>query len=248
VHSGLRAIGYATRMLLPLFITCDTLDFSHSVGSANSPWSAVFIYERYPLGLGFTEQAYERMHEILPAVLDTIRQCPCEAGCPCCVGKPLRGYTTWNVERGEASIPSKAAAQMILELLGDGSALRPLQRLTKGGATATEATCAGDWVDARAGVAPSHRAEPQTEYPQPERGRTRHSRCSRAPSAAGFNALRKASPRLPEEVCVRSPTGLPAAGMSRQAELAATAFLGWSPPPSFGAQGGAGGAASRSGK
>ena len=120
VHSGLRGIGYATRMLLPMFITCDTLDFSHTVGSANSPWNAVFIYERYPLGLGFTQRAYELLHQIMPAVLEHIRLCPCEEGCPCCVGKPLRQYSTWNVERGEAHIPSKAAALMIMEgLLGD---------------------------------------------------------------------------------------------------------------------------------
>jgi len=123
-HSGLRGIGYATRMLLPLFMTCDTLDFSHSIGSANSPWNAIFIYERYPHGLGFTQKAYERLHEIMPMVLANIRQCECKDGCPCCVGKPLRQYTTWNVERGEASIPSKASAIMILEgLLGDGSNL-----------------------------------------------------------------------------------------------------------------------------
>ena len=123
-HSGLRAIGYATRMLLPLFMTCDTLDFSHSIGSANSAWNAIFIYERYPLGLGFTEKAFDNLHAIMPAVLDTVRNCPCEDGCPCCVGKPLRQYATWNVERGEASIPSKASALMILEgLLGDGSGL-----------------------------------------------------------------------------------------------------------------------------
>lgn len=120
-HSGLRGVGYATRMILPLFLTCDTLDFSHTVGSVNSPWNAVFIYERYPHGLGFTEKAYGRLHEILPAVLEQIRQCPCAEGCPCCVGKPLRQFTCWNVERGEAAIPSKAAARMILEgLLGDG--------------------------------------------------------------------------------------------------------------------------------
>ncbi len=119
-HSGLRAIGYATRMLLPLFMTCDTLDFSHSIGSVNSEWNAIFVYERYPHGLGFTEKAYERMHEIAPRVLGNIRQCPCEDGCPSCVGKPLRQYTVWNVERGEASIPSKAAALMILDgMLGD---------------------------------------------------------------------------------------------------------------------------------
>jgi len=124
VHSGLRGIGYAVRMLLPLFMTCDTSDFSHSIGSANSEWNAIFIYERYPLGLGFTEKAYERLSEILPAAYDAIRTCPCEAGCPCCVGKPLRQETVWNVERGEASIPSKASALMILELLiGDGSDL-----------------------------------------------------------------------------------------------------------------------------
>ena len=119
--SGLRGIGYGTRMLLPLFMTCDTLSFSHTVGSVNSPWNAVFVYERYPLGLGFTEKAYDVLDEILPRVLENIQRCPCDAGCPCCVGKPLRQYTTWSVERGEGSIPSKAAAGMILEgLLAEG--------------------------------------------------------------------------------------------------------------------------------
>jgi DEAD/DEAH box helicase domain-containing protein len=119
-HAGLRGIGYATRMLLPLFITCDTLDFSHTIGSVNSPWNAIFIYERYRLGLGYTKRAYELLGRIMPAVLDGIRACPCEDGCPCCVGKPLRPYAVWNVERGEASVPSKAAARMILQgFLGD---------------------------------------------------------------------------------------------------------------------------------
>ncbi|OPZ84519.1 MAG: ski2-like helicase [bacterium ADurb.Bin429] len=122
--NGLRGVGYAARMLLPLFITCDTLDFSHTVGSINSPWNALFIYERYPRGLGFTEKAYEHLHKLLPAVLTAIKACPCAEGCPCCTGKPLRGELVWNPERGEAAIPNKAAAIMILEgLLGDGSNL-----------------------------------------------------------------------------------------------------------------------------
>ncbi|MHC4561282.1 MAG: DEAD/DEAH box helicase [Planctomycetota bacterium] len=115
VHAGLRGIGYGTRILLPLFITCDTLDFSHTIGSVNSPWQSIFIYERFRLGLGYTRKAYEMLDVIMPAVLDNIRNCPCEDGCPCCVGKPLRQYAVWNVERGEASIPSKQAALMILE-------------------------------------------------------------------------------------------------------------------------------------
>ncbi|NQU44938.1 DUF1998 domain-containing protein, partial [bacterium] len=123
-HQGLRGIGYALRMLLPLFMTCDTRDLSHSVGSVNSPWNAIFVFERYPHGLGFTEKAYHLLHRIVPAVREHIGNCPCEDGCPCCVGKPLRQFTTWNVERGEANIPSKKAALMILDgLLGDGSSI-----------------------------------------------------------------------------------------------------------------------------
>jgi len=116
-YAGLRALGYGTRLLLPLFVTCETLDFSHTVGCNNSPWQTTFIHERYPLGLGFTERAYERLGEIMPALLTRIRECKCRDGCPCCVGKPLRQTATRNVELGEGSIPSKRAARMILELL-----------------------------------------------------------------------------------------------------------------------------------
>jgi DEAD/DEAH box helicase domain-containing protein len=122
--SGLRGIGYATRMLLPLFITCTTLDFSHTVGGVNSPWNAIFVYERYPHGLGFSQKAYDCLDDLMPAVRENIRTCACAQGCPACVGKPLRQYTTWNVERGEASIPSKQAALMILDgLLGKETVL-----------------------------------------------------------------------------------------------------------------------------
>ena len=123
-HRGLRGIGYATRMILPLFVRCQTLDFSHTIGAMNAPWQTIFVYERYPHGLGFTERAYEIAGRLLPAVYEHVKACDCRDGCPCCVGKPLRQYTTWNVERGEASIPSKKATLMILEgLLGDGSSL-----------------------------------------------------------------------------------------------------------------------------
>jgi DEAD/DEAH box helicase domain-containing protein len=119
-HSGLPGIGYAMRMLLPLLMTCDTLDFSHSIGSVNSPWQSIFVYERFPHGLGFTAKAYENMHILLPMVLDHISNCQCDDGCPCCVGKPVRQYNDWYVDRHEAWVPSKASSIMILEgLLGD---------------------------------------------------------------------------------------------------------------------------------
>jgi hypothetical protein len=119
-HAGLRGIGYAVRGILPLFVSCDTRDFSHTIGSVNSPWNALFIYERFPLGLGFTRRAYESAERILRSARDAIRGCSCADGCPCCVGKPLRGFSSWNVERGEGSIPCKDASLMILDGIFSG--------------------------------------------------------------------------------------------------------------------------------
>ncbi|MBI5834843.1 MAG: DEAD/DEAH box helicase [Armatimonadetes bacterium] len=117
VRNGLRGIGYATRLMLPLFCVCETLELSHSVGCVNSPPQAVFIYERVPLGMGATRRAFDRLETIMPAVLAHLHACDCEDGCPLCVGKPLRQYTTWNIERGEASVPSKSAAIWLLEAM-----------------------------------------------------------------------------------------------------------------------------------
>jgi DEAD/DEAH box helicase domain-containing protein len=118
-YAGLRGIGYAVRMVLPLFVSAETLDFSHSVGSRNTPWHTLFVYERHPRGLGFVEKAYEILEDILEVVYQRVRDCRCADGCPCCVGKPLRGETSWNIERGEGSIPSRRASLSVLEgLLG----------------------------------------------------------------------------------------------------------------------------------
>jgi len=118
-YAGLRGLGYAIRMALPLFVSAETLDFSHSVGSRNTPWHTVFVYERHPRGLGYVEKAYEILEDILEMVYQHVRDCPCQDGCPCCVGKPLRQESTWNIERGEGSIPSRLATLRVLEgLLG----------------------------------------------------------------------------------------------------------------------------------
>jgi len=212
-HAGLRGIGYATRMLLPAFMTCDTLDFSHSIGSANSEWNAIFVYERYPHGLGFTEKAFERLHEIMPAVLDAVRTCDCDDGCPCCVGKPLRQYTTWNVERGEGSIPSKAAARMILEgLLGDGTRLQMPAR----GALSDDEAAASSRLEQALGrrlermrePAVFHAIEPRvaTRYPdaEPREGLDRADAATRRQRRTEFHRdLRK---RLAKHL---GPDGLP---------------------------------------
>ncbi|MBI1875321.1 MAG: DEAD/DEAH box helicase [Acidobacteria bacterium] len=51
----------------------------------------IFVYDNYPGGIGFSRPLYDMSHELLRHTRELIAQCPCEAGCPSCVG-PV-GYT-----------------------------------------------------------------------------------------------------------------------------------------------------------
>jgi DEAD/DEAH box helicase domain-containing protein len=48
--------------------------------------SGIYAYDNYPGGIGLAESLAHRLSELLHAALDLIRACPCEEGCPSCVG------------------------------------------------------------------------------------------------------------------------------------------------------------------
>ncbi len=56
---------------------------------ANTGMPTITVYERTPGGVGYAEQLFESMPEVLQAALDLVTQCPCENGCPACVGPVL---------------------------------------------------------------------------------------------------------------------------------------------------------------
>ncbi|MCU0286367.1 MAG: DEAD/DEAH box helicase [Acidobacteria bacterium] len=68
----------------------------------------IYIYDSYPNGIGFSEVLFERAVEIFEKVLDAIKQCSCERGCPSCVGPPVRSNDN-----------QKDAARFIISLLLD---------------------------------------------------------------------------------------------------------------------------------
>ncbi len=68
----------------------------------------IYIYDSYPNGIGFAEVLYQRCQEILEKVLDAVKQCECERGCPSCVGPPIRSNDN-----------HKDAAQFVVSLLLD---------------------------------------------------------------------------------------------------------------------------------
>jgi DEAD/DEAH box helicase domain-containing protein len=47
---------------------------------------AIFIYDNYPGGIGFSRPLYEMHGVLLARTRDLIAGCPCDCGCPSCVG------------------------------------------------------------------------------------------------------------------------------------------------------------------
>lgn len=49
----------------------------------------IFIYDRYPGGVGFGEDLFNHHHDFLHLAAQLVANCKCERGCPSCVGPPI---------------------------------------------------------------------------------------------------------------------------------------------------------------
>ncbi len=112
---GMLGIANVLVDIVPLYVLCDYADIGCVVDSGNHGAPSIFIYDRYPGGLGFAHKAHELIEDILQACVFLIRHCPCEDGCPSCVGSTARNFVHYDAE-GEARerIPDKEAALVIL--------------------------------------------------------------------------------------------------------------------------------------
>ncbi|MCX6553930.1 MAG: DEAD/DEAH box helicase [Candidatus Aminicenantes bacterium] len=68
----------------------------------------IFIFDKYPGGVGFSETLYDKGKALLEKALEIIESCPCPSGCPSCVSPAIRAQGN-----------HKSAARFILKLLLD---------------------------------------------------------------------------------------------------------------------------------
>jgi DEAD/DEAH box helicase domain-containing protein len=109
------AIANVLTEVLPFMVMCDTGDIGSMVDLANNGAPSLFVFDKYPGGLGFAHRAFERVEELLAAARDLIAACPCEAGCPSCVGAPLPPNSQLDPDTsGKGRIPDKEGALVIL--------------------------------------------------------------------------------------------------------------------------------------
>lgn len=89
IRSGLSALRHLLHHLAPLFILCDFND----LGSFIEPRSAlsqrqptIVFYDTFQGGLGYSPQFFENLFPWLQTAYEVVTRCPCQDGCPACVG------------------------------------------------------------------------------------------------------------------------------------------------------------------
>jgi len=92
LEAGLQGMAHAMRTVASLHLMCDPRDLGAlgEVRSAATRRPTVTIYEVYPGGVGYARRLYELHTSLLADASDLVRECPCLAGCPSCIG-PLSG-------------------------------------------------------------------------------------------------------------------------------------------------------------
>ena len=118
-HEAMSGLRNLLITLLPLHVMCDRPDLGGILDSSNLGDPALFLYDRYPGGLGYAERGYGLIPELVRGALRMVEECPCEMGCPSCVGLPvLRPAQQQDYDlHGGWPIPSKTGTEVLLRRL-----------------------------------------------------------------------------------------------------------------------------------
>jgi len=126
-RDGVVGLAFAMRQVAQLLLMCDRQDIGISIGAGDegpavgppSPSASarqaglvlndldeprVFVYDNYPGGIGFSEPLFAMHDELVARTRELIAGCPCDHGCPTCVG-PV----------GESGPEAKPVALLILD-------------------------------------------------------------------------------------------------------------------------------------
>jgi len=105
-RDGITGLAFAMQQIAQLLLMCDRHDIGVSIHSEETDDPRIFVYDNYPGGIGFSEPLFRMHAELLEKTRRLIAECPCENGCPGCVG-PV----------GDTGPLAKAAALRMVDLL-----------------------------------------------------------------------------------------------------------------------------------
>jgi DEAD/DEAH box helicase domain-containing protein len=90
-QSGLVGIGTLLRTVGALSVMCDPRDLGVSItediaGALKVFEPNLYLYDNYPGGIGQSAPLFRLAPRLLEGALKLVQACPCESGCPSCVG------------------------------------------------------------------------------------------------------------------------------------------------------------------
>jgi DEAD/DEAH box helicase domain-containing protein len=112
-QNGLAGLGNALRTVASLLLMCDPRDLGVALTEDIAQGLKTFepnlyLYDNYPGGIGQSAPLFKLTSRLLQAASELLNSCPCESGCPSCVG-PVGEVG----ERGK-----EAASRILTQLLG----------------------------------------------------------------------------------------------------------------------------------
>ena len=115
---GLVGMSNVLVQVAPMFVMCDEQDIGVVVDSSNLGRDAIFLFDRYPGGMGYAERCAQALEQLIQSVREVIQHCPCEQGCPSCVGAATPSFAASDIDSGtRGRIPDKEGALIVLDHL-----------------------------------------------------------------------------------------------------------------------------------
>lgn len=88
MKTAMVALAYLMRHIAPMYLMCASTDISvvYHVKDPFSDRPTVYLYDHIPGGVGLSDRVYEMNMELFIEARRLLTACPCENGCPSCVG------------------------------------------------------------------------------------------------------------------------------------------------------------------
>jgi len=109
IRSTLSGLGFGLKYLIPAFVRCSPGDIGFTSDKkikSSKDLPGIMVYDQFPGGIGLSHAAFKMIDRILIALKEQIDSCPCEDGCPSCVGPG-----------GENGLGAKKSVEKLLGLM-----------------------------------------------------------------------------------------------------------------------------------
>jgi len=102
---SLSGLLYTVKNISSVYLMCDVRDLGSTVQVDDSDIEtqfSLFIYDKYPGGVGLSTECFHIRKEVFNAAIDLLKNCKCKDGCPSCIG--LRNGEGSNIKSNVLAI------------------------------------------------------------------------------------------------------------------------------------------------